>query len=144
MNLGYGKTATSPLLARRQAMLRDNDSYLINRDRLLNEAIEAINNPQGQADFERQALTMPGAPLFNEMVKWLEEHRDKGVFYPHDVNVGSEMARIVTGGDVEPGTVMTEQDFYNAERSSFLTLVSSDATRERINSMLDNGSPVRN
>ncbi len=144
MNLGYGKTATSPLLATRQAMLRDNDSYMINRDRLLSEAIEAINNPQGQADFKRPALTMPGAPLFNEMVSWLEEHRDKGVFYPHDVNVGSEMARIVTGGEVEPGTVMTEQDFYDAERRSFLTLVSSEATRERINSMLDNGSPVRN
>ena len=117
---------------------------MINRDRILSEAIKAINNPVGQLAFDRPDLTMPGTPLFNEMVSWLEEHRDKGVFYPHDVNVGSEMARIVTGGDVEPGTVMSEQDFYDAERRSFLTLVSSAATRERINSMLDNGSPVRN
>jgi len=144
MNLGYGKTATSPIIAKQQAMLRPNDRFVINRDRILSEAIEAIKSPVEQADFVRPDLTLPGKPLFEEMVKWLEEYRDKGMFMPHDVNVGTEMARIVTGGEVEPGTVWCEQDFYDAERSSFLRLVNTDATRERINSMLDKGSPVRN
>jgi 3-hydroxyacyl-CoA dehydrogenase len=144
MNLGYGKTATSPTIARKQAMLRPNDRFLINRDRILGEAIAAINNPSGQAPFERPALAMPGRPVFEEMVKWLEQSLDKGMFMPHDVNVGTEMARIVTGGDIEPGTIWSEQDFYDAERASFLTLIATTATRERINSMLDMGSPVRN
>jgi len=144
MNLGYGKTATSPVIARKQAMLRAHDRFVINRDRILGEAIKAIDDKDGQVAFERPDLTMPGRPLFEEMVKWLQDSRDKGLFTPHDVNVGSEMARIVTGGDIEPGTVWSEQDFYDAERRSFLTLVASAATRERINSMLDAGSPVRN
>jgi 3-hydroxyacyl-CoA dehydrogenase len=54
------------------------------------------------------------------------------------------MARIVTGGDVDPGTVRSEQDFYDAERRSFLSLVATEATRARIDSMLDDGSPIRN
>ena len=144
MNLGYGKTASSPIIARKQAMLRPNDRFVLNRDRILGEAIKAIDDPTGQVAFERPSLALPGRPAFEEMVKWLEQARDKGLFMPHDVNVGSEMARIVTGGDVEPGTVCSEQDFYDAERRSFLTLVATDATRERINSMLDAGSPVRN
>ncbi|MDH3858861.1 MAG: 3-hydroxyacyl-CoA dehydrogenase family protein, partial [Gammaproteobacteria bacterium] len=144
MNLGYGRTATSPIIAKQQAMLRAHDRFVINRDRILGEAIKAIADPGGQVQFERPALVMPGRPLFEEMVKWLEESRAKGVFMAHDVNVGSEMARIVTGGDIEPGTVWSEQDFYDAERRSFLTLVATAATRERINSMLDAGSPVRN
>jgi len=144
MNLGYGKTATSPIIAKRQAMLRPHDRFVINRDRILAEAIKAIDDPTGQIAFERPALALPGRPVFEEMVKWLEESCAKGMFMPHDVNVGSEMARIVTGGDVEPGTVCSEQDFYDAERRSFLTLIATDATRERINSMLDAGSPVRN
>jgi 3-hydroxyacyl-CoA dehydrogenase len=144
MNLGYGKTATSPIIAKKQAMLRPNDRFVINRDRILGEAIKAIDDPAGQVAFERPALTLPGRPVFEEMVKWLETSRDKGMFMPHDVNVGTEMARIVTGGDVDPGTVWSEQDFYDAERRSFLSLVATDATRERINSMLDAGSPVRN
>ena len=144
MNLGYGKTATSPIIARKQAMLRANDRFVINRDRILGEAIRAIDDPAGQVAFERPDLVLPGRPVFEEMVKWLETSRAKGLFMPHDVNVGTEMARIVTGGDVDPGTVWSEQDFYDAERRSFLSLVATDATRERINSMLDAGSPVRN
>ena len=87
---------------------------------------------------------MPGRPLFEEMREWLVKSRDKGIFMPHDVNVGTEMARIVTGGDVDPGTVCSEQDFYDAERRSFLTLVATEATRARIETMLENGSPIRN
>jgi len=144
MNLGYGKTATSPVIARKQAMLRNHDRFVINRDRILGEAIKAIDDTDGQVRFERPPLVLPGRPVFEAMVKWLEESRDKGLFMPHDVNVGTEMARIVTGGDVDPGSICSEQDFYDAERRSFLALVASEATRERINSMLDAGAPVRN
>ena len=42
------------------------------------------------------------------------------------------------------GFTGNEQDFYDAERRSFLALVATAATRERINSMLDAGAPVRN
>ena len=144
MNLGYGKTATSPVIALKQAMLRSHDRFVINRDRILGEAIKAIDDPDGQLAFARPDLIMPGRPVFEEMVKWLEESRAKGLFMPHDVKVGTEMARIVSGGDIDPGTIYCEQDFYDAERRSFLTLVASSATRERINSMLDAGSPIRN
>jgi 3-hydroxyacyl-CoA dehydrogenase len=144
MNLGYGKTASSPIIAKQQAMLRPNDRFIINRDRLLPEAISAIDNPSGQNDYERPDLVMPGRPIFEEMHQWLVKSKDKGLFMPHEVNVGTEMARIVTGGDVDPGTVLSEQDFYDAERRSFLTLVASEATRARIDSMLDSGSPIRN
>ncbi|MCP4430565.1 MAG: acetoacetyl-CoA reductase [Gammaproteobacteria bacterium] len=144
MNLGYGKTATSPIIAKQQAMLRRNDRFMINRDRILSEAIAAIKNPVEQVAFVRPELALPGKPVFEEMCSWLQESRDRGLFMPHDVTVGSEMARIVTGGDVEAGTVCSEQGFFDAERRSFLTLVQTDATRERIETMLENGSPVRN
>jgi 3-hydroxyacyl-CoA dehydrogenase len=78
------------------------------------------------------------------MCEWLEKSKDIGLFMPHDVKVGTEMARIVTAGDVDPGTVRSEQDFYDAERRSFLSLIGSEATRARIDSMLDDGSPIRN
>jgi 3-hydroxyacyl-CoA dehydrogenase len=144
MNLGYGKTATSPVIARKQAMLRTHDRFVINRDRILAEAIVAIDDAAGQVPFARPDLALPGRPVFQEMVKWLEDGRDKGLFMPHDVNVGTEMARIVSGGDVDPGSLHSEQDFYDAERRSFLTLINTEATRARINSMLDAGAPVRN
>ncbi len=144
MNLGYGKTATSPMIAKELAMLRPNDHFLMNRDRLLTAAIDAIDNPSAQINFNRPPLTMPGKPLFDEMCNWLENAHKQGALMPHDVTVGSEIARIVTGGTVPAGTIMSEQDLYDAERRSFLTLISTGSTRARINSMLDAGSTIRN
>ncbi|MFT4606839.1 MAG: 3-hydroxyacyl-CoA dehydrogenase [Gammaproteobacteria bacterium] len=144
MNLGYGKTSTSPIIAKKNAMLRPNDRFLINRDRLLPAAITAIDDLSEQVSFIRPDLSMPGAPVFKEMQEWLVKNHGKGYFTPHDVVVGTEMARIVTGGEIEPGTRWSEQDLYDAERSSFLRLVSGEATRLRIETMLENGSPIRN
>jgi 3-hydroxyacyl-CoA dehydrogenase len=144
INLGYGKTATSPIIAKKQAMLRPNDTFIINRDRLLSAAIDAIDIPTQQLAFDRPDLALPGQPVFEEMCESLVKSRDEGLLMPHDVTVGTELARIVSGGDVEPGRTWSEQDFYDAERRSFLTLIATEATRTRIDSMLDAGSPIRN
>lgn len=148
MSLGYGRTASSPLLAKKLAMLRPNDQFEMNRDRLFDKAFDAIDKAagpdSGQVAFNRPTLSVPGEAVFQEMVEWLKVHHGKGMFTPHDVVVGTEMARIVTGGEVTAGTVLTEQDFYDAERHSFQTLAATPGTRERINTMLDAGKPVRN
>jgi len=144
MNLGYGRTCSSPIIAREQAMLRKNDRFLSNRDRLLPAAIEAINSGKGQKTFNRPDLALAGEEVFHAMVKWLENARADDKLTPHNVVVATELARIVTGGEVVAGTVFSEQDIYDAERTAFLKLVSTNATRERINSMLDTGSVVQN
>ncbi len=144
MNLGYGRTCSSPILAREQAMLRSNDHFLNNRDRLLPVAIAAIESGQGQRAFERPDLALPGEEVFHSMVKWLENAHAEGKLTPHNVVVATELARIVTGGEVAAGTLFSEQDLYDAERTAFLKLVSTQATRARISSMLDTGSVVQN
>jgi 3-hydroxyacyl-CoA dehydrogenase len=58
--------------------------------------------------------------------------------------VSKQIAGIVTGGDIEPGTHWTEQDLYDAERRAFLELVKTSQTQERICALLDNGKAVRN
>ena len=144
MNLGYGRTCSSPLLAREQAMLRSNDTFLSNRDRLLPAAMAAIESATDQVAFDRPALEAPGQGVFEAMVEWLNKAQTKGKLTPHNVVVATELARIVTGGEVEQGTLMSEQDLYDAERTAFLKLVQTPATQARINSMLDTGRTVQN
>ena len=148
MNLGYGRTCSSPIQAEQQAMLRSNDRFLSNRDRLLPEALQAISNAGGgnseQKPFDRPDLAMPGQPVFEAMLEWLENAHKDGKLTPHNVVVATELARIVTGGEISPDSMQSEQDLYDAERRAFLQLVSTDATRERINSMLDTGTTVQN
>ncbi len=144
MNIGFGKTATSPRQAAALAMVRSGDRYEMNRDRIYDAAMRALDCGLSQQPFERPDLIMPGQPVFEEMVKWLRESRQNGRLLPHDVVVGTEIARIVSGGEIEAGTIWREQDLLDAERHSFLTLVNTDDTRARIASMLDSGKTLRN
>lgn len=144
MNTGYGKTATSPLLATGLAMVRANDRYEMNRDRIYQAGVNAVKSGIEQRDFDRPDLAMPGAPEFEKMVDWLIKAKNDGMLTPHDVVTGTEIARIMSGGDIEAGTIWSEQDLYDAERSSFLTLAQTEATQARINNILDFGKALRN
>ena len=58
--------------------------------------------------------------------------------------VATQLAMIVTWGDVDVGTSLTEDEICTLERKGFLTLAKTDETRARIESMLEQGSPLRN
>ena len=143
-SLGYGKTASSPIHARDLAMLRENDRFVNNRDRLFSEAVAAIKDGAEQRGFDRGVIAMAGEPVFREMIAWAEDMHAKGKLFAHDVFVSTEIARIITGGEIAPGTEWREQDLYDAERRAFLTLVKTPQTQERIRTLLDNGKAVRN
>ncbi len=144
MSLGFGKTASSPILARDLAMLRANDRYVNNRDRLLSESVYAVKDGSEQVPFTRNPIAMAGKPMFEKMVTWAKDMHEKGKLYAHDVVVSTEIARIVTGGEIEKGTLWTEQDLFDAERRAFLTLIKTPETQARIRTLLDNGKAIRN
>jgi len=146
MNIGYGKTAKSPLEAEPLGMFRTGiDDYVMNRDRLLDTAINAaLAMAPSYAPTRRGSLKMAGRVAWQEMIEWLERTREKGFLTPHDVTTGTQIAMIVTGGDVDAGTEMSEQDLFDLERKAFVTLARTPQTRARIEHMLAFGSPLRN
>ncbi len=146
INIGYGKTARSPLEAEPLAMFREGiDEYVMNRDRLLQAAIDAtLALSRNYQATRRPPLQMPGRDVWQEMQEWLAKARDKGNLTSHDVTTGTQIAMIVTGGDVDAGTVMTENEICDLERTAFLTLAKTDESRARISFMLEHGSPLRN
>ncbi len=146
MNVGYGRTARSPLEAEPLAMFRNGvDSYVMNRDRLLDTAIDVAQEMSDNYSTERrQPLAMPGRDVWDEMVEWLKKAQSKGHLTPHDVTTGSQIAMIVSGGDVDAGVTMTEEEICGLERKAFLTLAKTAETRARVEHMLNHGSPLRN
>jgi 3-hydroxyacyl-CoA dehydrogenase len=92
----------------------------------------------------RTPLAMPGRDVCAEMVDWLENAHEKGHLTPHDVTTGSQIAMIVTGGDVAAGTELTENELCGLERQAFVTLGRTEETRARIEFMLEHGTPLRN
>ncbi len=145
-NIGYGKTARSPLEAEPLVMYREGvDEYVMNRDRLLKTAIDAtLELAYDYSPVRRDALGMPGREVWQEMQTWLARMQDEGRLTPHDVTTGTQVAMIVCGGDVDAGVMMTENEICDLERKAFLTLAKTDETRARIEHMLEYGSPLRN
>ena len=142
MNIGLGRRANSPTEAGALSMRKADDVFHMNRDYILNIALNSLDNTIKAG--ARKPLALSGSEHFKEMLEWLTTNHEKGVLTPHDVTVGTEIARIVSGGDCPSGTIFTEQDILDAERSSFISLAQTPETQARIVAMLDNGITLRN
>lgn len=145
-NIGHGVTARSPLEAEPLGMYRASvDQYVMNRDRLLDTAIDAaLDMAPTYRPVAREPILMAGRETWHEMIGWLNAAHRKGRISPHDVATGTQVAMIVTGGDVDAGTIFSENDIFALERKAFVTLAKTAETRARIEHMLATGRPLRN
>ena len=145
MNLGYGATGSSPeLSAGLQHFLMDRDEQVMNRDRLLPRAIEAVKSMQdGYTPPKPPDIRLADQAVSERMIELLDKGVADGQFMPHDKTVAMEMAGIMLRRDDEPEKV-DEMELYARERRAFITLSKTPQTLERITTMLDEGAPVRN
>ena len=70
--------------------------------------------------------------------------RDGGFISPYDFEVGRRVARVLCGGDVEPGFLVDEKWLLDLERAEFMALLHNTMTQERIAHTLKTGKPLRN
>jgi 3-hydroxyacyl-CoA dehydrogenase len=84
----------------------------------------------------RYGMATIGAQLLNM--------RDGGFISAHDYKLGSMIAEVVCGGEIEANSQVSEQWLLDLERKGFMELLSNPKTQERIMGMMQNGKPVRN
>jgi 3-hydroxyacyl-CoA dehydrogenase len=70
--------------------------------------------------------------------------RDGGFASAHDYHIASLIADVVCGGEVEAGSLVSEEYLMALERKHFCALLEHPKTQERIMGMLQTGKPVRN
>ena len=85
-------------------------------------------------------LGIAGLRYFREKIGIL---LDKGAITAHDALIGERIARILCGGDGVPGTA-NEQHFLDLESESFLFLLGTTPTQERIEHLLTHNAPLHN
>jgi 3-hydroxyacyl-CoA dehydrogenase len=67
-----------------------------------------------------------------------------GFISEHDYDISSRIAEILTGGPVEPGSLVDEKWLLDLERRHFVELGGTEKTQQRIEHMLKTGKPLRN
>ena len=140
------KVATSAIEAKKYGYLIDGDIIVPNKDELLYVAIA-----QAKAMFDsgyrapaKRTFPVAGRNVKATLQSSLINMRDGGFISAHDYLISSAIADVLTGGDVDYGTLVTEEYLHALERKHFCSLLDNPKTQERIMGMLSTGKPVRN
>ena len=146
MSPATAAVSKSALEAKKMGYLAANDVIVFNAYELLHVAkLEARAMFDAGYRPPLQALVpVAGRYGIATIMAQLVNMRDGGFISAHDYKLGAMIAEIVSGGDVEQGSLVSEQWLLDLERRAFMELLEHPKTQERIMGMMQTGKPVRN
>jgi 3-hydroxyacyl-CoA dehydrogenase len=145
--LGMGKVATSAQEARAFGFLRESDSISMNGDRLIQDAKQDVLNLAASgfvAPVPREDIRVMGESGQAAMKLALHMMKRGNFISDHDELIGKKLANVMTGGDMNHESFVSEQYMLDLEREAFVSLCGERKTQERIAAMLKSGKPLRN
>ena len=142
--IGYAKTATSPVEAEPMKYLRAEDKKIMNRNSLLEVSRKIIKDNMDFKAPNETTFKLPGKQAKDEMIKILEKLYNEKVILDHGMEVGKELANVLSGGDTTIDKTLTEEDIFKLELNSFMKLVETKKTQDRIKHTLSTGKPLIN
>ena len=78
------------------------------------------------------------------MIKVLEKLYKEKVILDHGMEVGKELANVLSGGETTIDKTLSEDDLFKLELNSFMRLIETNKTQERIKYTLATGKPLIN
>jgi len=145
-NAATAKVGTSAIESRRLGYLLWSDLVVPHKDELLHVAL-AQARAMADAGWRapaRAPIALAGRSALATIRAQLTNMRDGGFISAHDLHVALQIAEVVTGGDVDAGSLASEEYLMQMERERFCALLDHPKTQERIMGMLQTGKPVRN
>ena len=145
--IAMAKVSTSAQDAKGLGYLRPHDGITMSYDHLLHDAKQLViaqektgyrpPRPRNQI----RVTGRSGMALIEFLVYLL---RDGLYISDYDAIIAKKVAYVLTGGDVEQNTLVTEQYILDLEREAFMSLCGEEKTQARIKHMLETGRPLRN
>ena len=140
------KVGTSALESRKLGYLLHSDIVVPHKDELLFVAINEAKAmyAQGYRAPHKRQFPVAGRSGIATIKGSLVNMRDGGFISAHDFYIAGLIAEVVCGGNVDAGTMVTEEYLMTLERKAFCSLLTHPKTQERILGMMSTGKPVRN
>jgi 3-hydroxyacyl-CoA dehydrogenase len=139
--------AKSALEAKELGYLRPADVVVFHPHELLFVAhaqARALADAAYRPPLPMAAIPVAGKTGIATLEMLLVNMRDGGFISAYDFDVSLRVARVLCGGEVEPGSVVDEKWLLDLERAEFMNLVRNPRTQERIAHTLATGKPLRN
>jgi 3-hydroxyacyl-CoA dehydrogenase len=140
------KVGTSAVESRKLGYLLDDDVIVPNKDELLYVAIAQAKalHASGWRAPARRLFPVAGRSAKATIMGQLANMRDGGFISAHDFHISTLIADVVCGGDVDAGSLVSEEYLMALERKHFCSLLDHPKTQERVMGMMQTGKPVRN
>jgi len=145
--IATAKVATSAAEARGYRFLSESDRITMNRERVLSDA-KARALELARAGYEppvmRTNIPAPGENILAALKMGVYLMRQGEYISDHEQKLGTKIAEVLCGGNVTPGTPISEQYVLDLEREAFKSLCGEKKTQERIQFTLKTGKTLRN
>ncbi len=145
--IALAKVATSAEEGRSLGFLTADDTISMNGDRLIADAKKEVLALAASGYVEPQPRTdilALGNAALATLKLGIHQMKRGGYISDHDALIGEKLARILTGGDLNHQTRVSEQYLLDLEREAFLSLAGTRKTQERLAAMLKTGKALRN
>jgi len=143
--IGYGKTASSPVEAIPFKFLLKKDKSIMNRNKLLSVAEKLIDEKKNDYKPPKfPTFNLTGVQVRDKMLKTLENLFKEKKILQHGMEVGKQLAFVLSGGNTTIDKDLSEDDMYDLERQAFINLIQMEKTQARIKHTLSTGKPLVN
>jgi 3-hydroxyacyl-CoA dehydrogenase len=145
--IALARVATSAEEARDLGFLKADDTVSMNADRLIADAKREVLALAQTGYIETQPrvdILALGNAALSTLKLGIHQMKRGGFISDYDALIGEKLARVLTGGDLNHETKVSEQYLLDLEREAFLSLCGERKTQERIGHMLKSGKPLRN
>ena len=145
--IATGKVSTSAHEARSLGFLSSSDRITMNRERVLFDA-KARALELARAGYEppvmRTNIPAPGENILAALKMGVHLMRQGSYISDHEQKLATKIAEVLCGGNITPGTSVSEQYLLDLEREAFKSLCGEKKTQERIQFTLKTGKTLRN
>ncbi len=145
--IATARVATSAAEARGLGFLSNSDGITMNRERVLADAkarAQELVRAGYQAPVPRTDIPAPGDNMLATLKMGIYFMRQGEFITEHEAKLGTKIAEVLCGGNVTPGTLVSEQYLLDLEREAFKSLCGEKKTQERIQFTLKTGKTLRN
>jgi len=145
--IATAKVATSAHEARGLGFLAESDRITMNRERVLSDAkTRALELARAgyEPPLPRTDIPAPGQGLLAALKMGVYLMRQGDFITDYELKLGGKIAEVLCGGNVTPGTPLSEQFILDLEREGFKSLCGERKTQERIQYTLKTGKTLRN
>ncbi|HEX7387983.1 MAG TPA: 3-hydroxyacyl-CoA dehydrogenase NAD-binding domain-containing protein [Castellaniella sp.] len=146
LNIASARVSKSAKEARDMGWLQPSDPIVMNRAELLYVAVREAASlaEQGWRPPIPARFPVAGRDAIATVKAQLVNMRVGGYISDYDQHVAEQIATVICGGDVDPGSLVDEAWMHRLEREAFLALLANPKTQERIAGFVKTGKPVRN